>query len=88
MDRTQQHRLTLKFIEEMELDDDHHTATLIDLIAGHRKSNDPVAALRKASFYLLRLLEKYEEDEQACVGTDPNFAPGTKVLRLYDNDKY
>jgi hypothetical protein len=85
MDRTQQHRITLKFIEEMELDDDHHAATLIDLIAGHRKSNNPVADLRKASFYLLRLLERYEEDEQSDVGTDPNGSPTrTKVLRLYD----
>ena len=88
MDRTQQHRITLKFIEEMELHKDHHTATLIDLIAGHRKSNNPVTDLKKASFYLLRLLEKYQEDEQSEVGTDPNHSPGTKVLRLHDDLKY
>ena len=92
MDKTQQHRIVLKFIEEMGIDNDHHTATLIDLIAGHSKSDDPAADLRKASFYLLRLIEKHEQefynkdfDEEYDRETDPSVSPtGTKVLRIYD----
>lgn len=86
MDRTQQHRRTLKFIEEMELD--HHSATLVDLIANHKQSRAPLDDLRKASFYLLRLIEMYEQDEEADVDTDPHLpkvgSEGTKVLRLYE----
>jgi hypothetical protein len=86
MDRTQQHRKTLKFIEELELD--HHSATLVDLIANHKSARAPLDDLRKASFYLLRLIEMYEQDEEADVDTDPRAEGigknGTKVLRLYE----
>ena len=88
MDRTQQTRLTLKFIEAMGLETDHHTSTLVDLIVNHKNSHDPLEDLRKASFYLLRLMEMYKEDEQSGIQTNPRIESvglnGTKVLRIYD----
>lgn len=81
-DRTQHNRLTLKFIEDVGLGNDHCTATLIDLVAGHKKSQTPLADLQKASLYLLRILEKFEikvnttpetqEEEQVLEKTGPS----------------
>jgi hypothetical protein len=87
MDRTQQHRLTLKFIEVMGLESDHCTATIIDLIVNHKNSHNPIEDLEKAAFYLLRLQEMYREDKQIDIATNPNVktpSNGTKVLRVYD----
>lgn len=67
---------------------DHHAAALVDLIANHKDSHAPLEDLRKASFYLLRLIEMHEIDEEADVATDPRIEGisknGTKVLRLYE----